>query len=1291
LTISNSLHIEHENLVMLTNATSRNLESPLVFKDYQGVNDILQSLKASSNINYADVKDANNKVIARYSAKMAKLKYSSFIDILPIQKNQLVSHPIILNNEVLGTLTVQEHLDYVFTSQISLVIQISLIFALTFLIALTFARRLSKSVIRPILQIATTAHNIEQGGDYTQRVNKSSYDETGYLADEFNKMLVAINQRDRALQESEFRWKFAIEGSGDGIWDWNIQIDEAMFSERWKGMLGYSGNEIKPTSKEWLNLIHPEDQQGVADTLQAYLEGKLDKYLIECRLKCKDGSYKWILARGMIVSYSEDGKPLRMLGTHTDISIHKETEQKILKSLSLLNATLESTNDAILVVDLNNTWVLYNSKFIELWHVTDEILSAKDDTVALAFVLDQLDDADAFIKKVLELYATPEATSFDTIKFKNGKIIERYSIPQVIEDKVVGRVWSFRDVTLSKLSEENLLRSQSALNESLDRYLDLYEFAPIGYLSLSKNGIIAEVNWKVTSLFGLPRTVLNQHPLEKFVAEEDKMHWQRTFANLDILDPGEEQRFDLKFTHNDGSIIIASVICIRMDDEIDPSMLRITLFDVTEIRLAEEKTAESHQLLRTIIDTAPVEIFWKDIESRYLGCNTAFAISAGYKQPDDIIGKVDSQLSWATEAEHYRTYDLEIIQSGVPSLHYEQSITMPDGSIHWDMTSKVPLKNQRNETIGLVGVDEDITDRKIAENDLRIAATAFEAQEGICVTDANNVILKVNHAFTAITGYSSDEAVGLTPRLLSSGHHGKEFYNNLWESVNNTGHWEGEIYNRRKNGEIYPQHLTITTVKDTSGVIANHVATLTDITMNKAAADEIEHLAFYDSLTHLPNRRLLLDRLNHALAASARNGRQGALLFLDLDHFKTLNDSRGHDVGDLLLQQVAERLTACVREGDTVARFGGDEFLVVLEDLSEQDLEAAAQAETIANKILTSLNQPYLLVKHRYHSTPSIGVTLFNDHQSSIEELLKQADIAMYQAKKAGRNSIRFFNPEMQSSITARVELEAELRKALEQHQFQLHYQIQIDNLGIPLGAEALIRWLHPNRGMISPFHFIPLAEETGLIIAIGQWVLDSACAQLKAWQQNSLTHDLTLSINVSAKQFHQTDFVSQIQSTIKHYGINPKLLKLELTESILLDSVEDTIASMTALGDIGVQFSLDDFGTGYSSLQYLKRLPLHQLKIDQSFVRDITIDSSDRSIVSTIIAMAHSLDLGVIAEGVETNEQWAFLLENGCQRYQGYLFGRPVSIEQFEEALKKGNRLPKALYDSGQSYAKKI
>ncbi len=539
---------------------------------------------------------------------------------------------------------------------------------------------------------------------------------------------------------------------------------------------------------------------------------------------------------------------------------------------------------------------------------------------------------------------------------------------------------------------------------------------------------------------------------------------------------------------------------------------------------------------------------------------------------------------------------------------------------------------------------------------------------GIFHYNTDLVVTYCNERFADMLHNSLEHIIGLDMKLLKD----QTILPGLRKALGGEmGYYEGRYLATFSDAEGWV-YMTCAPSLDSNGKIVGGIAIVQDVTERKVAEDQIKNLAFYDPLTNLPNRRLLLDRLHHALASSARSGKEGALLFIDLDNFKALNDTLGHDMGDMLLRQVARRLTSCVREDDTVARLGGDEFVVMLEDLGEHDLESASQTEAVGEKILAALGQPYQLVAHDYRCTPSIGATLFSGHRLAKEELLKQADIAMYQAKKAGRNTVRFFDQQMQDAVTARVVLEGELRKALEKQQFHLHYQIQVDKSHRPLGAEALLRWMHPEYGLVSPDRFIRVAEETGLILPIGQWVMETACAQLKAWQQDALTRNLALAVNVSAKQFHQVDFAAQVQATVQRHVVNPVLLKLELTESMLLENVEDAIRTMNSLKDFGVQFSLDDFGTGYSSLQYLSRLPLDQIKIDSSFVRDIASDTSDREIVGTIIAMAQNLFLDVIAEGVETEMQRQFLLGNGCVHFQGYLFGRPVPIEEFEAILQR-------------------
>ncbi len=576
----------------------------------------------------------------------------------------------------------------------------------------------------------------------------------------------------------------------------------------------------------------------------------------------------------------------------------------------------------------------------------------------------------------------------------------------------------------------------------------------------------------------------------------------------------------------------------------------------------------------------------------------------------------------------------------------------------------------------------DITARKLADEELRIAAIAFETQEGMIVTDARAVILRVNRAFTRLTGYSAEEAVGRTPHLLSSGRHDKAFYQNMWATVTREGYWQGEIWNRRKSGKIFAEWLTISSVTEPNGGVTQYVGCFSDITQNQEAAAEIHRLAYYDALTNLPNRRLLQDRLGQALIAATRNGRYGAILFIDLDNFKMINDTRGHFAGDQLLVEVARRLRTSVREGDTLGRLGGDEFVVLLENLDEAAEESATQAKHVAEKMLEVIGQPYVVNNIECHSSASIGIGLFRQHEV-IDELLGQADLAMYQAKKAGRNAMRFFDPTMQAAVTARAAIENDLRHALEHDQFKLYYQLQVLNGEQIVGAEVLIRWHHPERGLVAPDEFIPLAEETGLILPIGQWVLESACARLKLWESNPATRNLQLAVNVSARQFQQADFVEKVRQTIGRHGINPALLKLEVTESMLFNNIGDIIVKMQALMALGVFFSMDDFGTGFSSLSYLTQLPLNQLKIDRSFVRNIGVKPADAAIVQTIIGMARNLGIGVIAEGVETEDQRTFLEHNGCTTCQGYLFSKPVQVEEFESRVTNMQLFPSTPFAS--------
>jgi diguanylate cyclase (GGDEF)-like protein/PAS domain S-box-containing protein len=587
------------------------------------------------------------------------------------------------------------------------------------------------------------------------------------------------------------------------------------------------------------------------------------------------------------------------------------------------------------------------------------------------------------------------------------------------------------------------------------------------------------------------------------------------------------------------------------------------------------------------------------------------------------------------------------------------------------VNSRQLLEGTKN--LGNVVMFHDIsTERKNAES-LRVAATAFETQEGIIITDIEGIILQVNSAFSRLTGYSSEEAVGVKPGvLLHSGMQSKDFYAEMWTVLKAKQSWQGEVRNCRKDGIQYLEWLTVEAVQNEKGEVSQYVGSFSDITERKKAQDEIFNLAFYDPLTQLPNRRLLKERLNHALLMSERLQQCGGLIFIDLDDFKTLNDTKGHSMGDELLVEVARRLQASVREMDTVARLGGDEFVVLLTDLGPIDQDAISTVQVVANHILESFTEGFKLSGGVYRSTPSLGVEMFLGKILSDEEIIMHADMAMYQAKKAGRNRVCFFNPQMQEKIERAQAFEEDMAVTIETGftQLELYYQAQVDLHSKVQSVEALIRWHHPQKGMVSPVDFIPMIEGNGQILPVGGWILRTACAQLFKWQSNALSQHLTLAVNVSAKQLLNADFVTQLQEIVVSSGINPSGLKIELTESSVVHDIDKAIAVMNAIRGLGIELSMDDFGTGYSSLTYLKRLPLSQLKIDQSFVRDLEHDADSLAIVQTILAMAKTLKLTVVAEGVETLKQKELLELDGCQLFQGYYYSRPVPVEAFDKLL---------------------
>jgi len=697
--------------------------------------------------------------------------------------------------------------------------------------------------------------------------------------------------------------------------------------------------------------------------------------------------------------------------------------------------------------------------------------------------------------------------------------------------------------------------------------------------------------------------------------------------------------------------------------------------------LVLRRTAEisaTQAKLKATFDAIPDLVWLKDAQGIFLDCNPMVERLLGAKKAA-ILGKSDDDFMNPEEADSFFERDRQTIETDQVSVNEEWMTFADDGRRRLFETTKTPLRDVNGQLVGILGIAHDITERKRAEealresaDKLRLAADAADLYDW--EWDISRDTLTWGRNPVHLLG-PPDEQTEKYPDFRDLVHpEDRERYLALGQHTIRTGEpYSIEFRVLARDGAVRWIAARGKCAFDSAGAPVRMLGVSQDITERKRAQDEIHQLAFTDALTGLPNRRRLIDRMNQALATSTRSQREEALLFIDLDNFKTLNDTLGHDIGDLLLQQVAQRLVACVRKGDTVARIGGDEFVVLLQDRNENAPQAASQAEIVGEKILSALGQVYLLGGYVHHTSASIGVALFGPQRESVDELLKRADLAMYAAKTAGRNTLCHFNPQMQTVITTRAALEADLREAVRQDQFVLHYQAQMATDPVTrghhlTGAEVLVRWMHPERGLVSPAEFIPVAEESGLILPLGHWVLTTACVQLAAWATHPNMAHLTLAVNVSARQIHHHDFVAQVLAVLEGTGANPQRLKLELTESMLVLNVEDVIAKMNTLKKAGVGFSVDDFGTGYSSLSYLKRLPLDQLKIDQGFVRDILIDPNDAAIARMVVALAGSLGLTVIAEGVETGAQCEVLAGLGCHAYQGYLFSRPLPLAEFEE-----------------------
>ncbi|KAF3999138.1 sensor domain-containing phosphodiesterase [Glaciimonas immobilis] len=1030
-------------------------------------------------------------------------------------------------------------------------------------------------------------------------------------------ILSKIKRVHHALSISEERLHLAIQSTGDGLWDWDIEANSMHCSSRLMALLEQVDDGALYSSRHFFQYIHPHDQEGVRGAIKNHLHDNAS-FDLEFRILSLSGNLRWVRLRARSTLNSL-GNATRMTGAIVDVTERKKADRELtrsnraLKMLSRCSEAViraESERELLsqicrLAVDIGGyrmAWVGY-AQFDLRRTITIESYAG-------------IDNDAAFLSKLKISWSEDDPFGCGPA----GRAV-RSGLPIVIEDM------SHDQRIAPWLLETQLHGYLSGI------YLPLHDKDGIlGVLTLYSEEIMVVSTDEINLLKELARDLA--FGIKSIRAQQHQHQIQSAVLKIAAgVSASTGQDFFEQVARNMAEALGASAGFVARLMPGKPVVARV-LAGVSDGVVTENFDYMIH-------DAQVEEVLAAD---KFLVSNE---VAMDFSQSPFLTGLgTQAAIGWRLDNSAGHAIGLLFILFRAP-LEKLDFIT----STLQIFAARVASELEREET------DARMRDQ---------ASLLDKAQDAIIVRGMDHRILFWNKSAERLYGWTQAEVLGVPMEDFISD--STLIFEDAKNKIMDSGEWSGEITKRCKSGDTLTVESRWTLVRDDDGQPHSIFAIDTDITQRKASELEIQQLAFYDQLTLLPNRLLLISRLEHALATHIRGQSSGALLFIDLDNFKSINDTLGHDKGDLLLQQAASRITTCVRTSDTVARLGGDEFVVMLLGLDADPGAAVSQAKAIGEKILSMLSKPYHIAGIERHGTASIGITQFSDQQDTVGDLLKQADLAMYQGKASGRNAMRFFDVEMQAVVTNRAAMENDLRRALPRQEFVLYFQPQMDEDSLVTGAEGLLRWDHPERGLVQPAEFISLAEETGLILPLGQWVLETACAQLAIWGKQPATARLTLAVNVSIRQFRHANFVDMLIGALDSSGANPRRLKLEITESLMVDNMDATIAKMTALKNCGVCFSLDDFGTGYSSLYYLKRLPLDQLKIDQSFVKDIITNPNDAAIARTIVALAQSLGFAVIAEGVETEAQRDFLARNGCHAYQGYLFSKPLLVADFDQ-----------------------
>lgn len=1035
-----------------------------------------------------------------------------------------------------------------------------------------------------------------------------------------------------------------------------------------------AGAEFDRTPEGWRLLIHPDDRERMTVYFNNEVIGQGKPFDMEYRiLRQNDGAVRWVHGLGRL-EFDVSGKPIRLSGLVQDITERKLAEEALREREAMLNETGKMAKVGGWALELTTNRLTWTREVYRIHEVEEDFTPTLERAVGFYTPESRPVIAEA-VRRAID-HDEPFDVELEIVTARNRRLgVHALGKVSTCSDGTRVLSGTFQDITERKQAVDALREREARLNEA----------EQVAHLGSSTWDVDTDTTTWSEEMYRItgwdPKVPAPCH------AQRAKLYtpesWKRLDAALqNALATAEPYDLELQIVRPDGALRWVRARGKAGKDKAG-RVCRLfgTLQDITEQKLAALEVSNSEERFRATFEQAAVGIVHSSVEGRLLRCNARFAEILGYAQ-DEIPGMTFQQITAPEDLAPSTDVLAHMLIGDARPARWEKRYVRKDGSLTW---AKITLSAQRDaegNVLHFIAIVEDINDRKAAEQSLAAAQETLMASEaryhtvfqtsldGIAISRLDDGrLIDVNQAYLKILGYERDEVIGHTSSELGMWTDAITRQDTAEMLQGETSLRDVTIPFRRKNGETFWMLLSASVV-ELDGIPCV-LSVIRDTSEMRAAEERIKDLAFHDPLTHLPNRRLLLDRLEQSLAKAAVDLHTRALLFIDLDDFKNLNDTLGHQMGDLLLQQVARRLSACVRGADTVARCGGDEFAVMLESLSENIEEASSQTMLVAEKIRTALSEPYLLAGSEFHRTASIGIAGFGLHPETAHAVLQEAEIAMHEAKAERRNGIRLFTPELQSAVNASATLEEELHQAIKKQQFLLYYQPQVEH-GHLTGVEALIRWNHPVRGILPPAEFIRLAEETGLILPMGDWVLETACAQLAAWAGDKRTDQLTIAVNISARQLHESDFVKNVLATLERTGADARKLRLEITESMLLEKIEEIIAKMTELNAHGLRFSLDDFGTGYSSLSYLKRLPLSRMKIDRAFVRDILVDATSGAIAQTIIALSRAMHLSVIAEGVETEEQKKFLVGLGCSAFQGYLFSRPLPLVDFELLLRK-------------------